>query len=62
MQDFVTETHDTRGRKPKEAFSSTHVLAASAEALNRLINQNPGVSLFISASIGVLLACLTKRR
>ncbi len=44
-------------------FATTNALLAStAEALKQTIKKNPGMALLISASIGVILACLSKRR
>lgn len=44
------------------SFSCERILSMTAETLNRAINKNPEMALLISASIGVLLGCLTKRR
>ena len=44
------------------SFSCERILSTTAEKLKRAINQNPEMALLISASIGVLLGCLTKRR
>ncbi len=63
MQDFVIdEAHDANSRQPEESFFASHVFASGTEALKRIITKNPGRALLISASIGVLLACLSKRR
>jgi hypothetical protein len=37
-------------------------LSSSVDALNRVITKHPGMALLISVSLGVTLACLSKRR
>ncbi len=44
------------------SFSGERILATAADTLKRVINKNPEIALLISASIGVLLGCLIKRR
>ncbi len=44
------------------SFPGERILATAAEAFKRAINKNPEMALVISAGIGVLLGCLTKRR
>ncbi|GEM_PF-1608715 len=47
----------------EDRFATANALLAStAEALKQTIKKNPGMALLISASIGVVLACLSKRR
>jgi ElaB/YqjD/DUF883 family membrane-anchored ribosome-binding protein len=46
----------------RDSFSYQRILSTTAETLKRAINQNPEMALLISASIGVLLGCLIKRR
>jgi ElaB/YqjD/DUF883 family membrane-anchored ribosome-binding protein len=38
------------------------ILASSERKLRRAVCNNPGMALAISAAIGVILACLIKRR
>lgn len=46
----------------RNSRSCENILATATETLKRAINKNPEMALLISASIGVLLGCLTKRR
>jgi hypothetical protein len=39
-----------------------HLVATSVDALKKSIHNHPGMALLVSASIGVVLAWLTKRR
>ncbi len=48
--------------KEMNSFFSERILSTAAENLKRAINNNPEMALAISASLGVLLGCLTKRR
>jgi hypothetical protein len=42
--------------------SAGDVFASGEQAVRRVICNNPGMALAVSAAIGVLLACLIKRR
>lgn len=53
----------TESIRGEDRFATTNALLTStAEALKQAIKKNPGMALLISASIGVVLACLIKRR
>jgi hypothetical protein len=43
-------------------FQNTFLVANGEEVLERAIIKNPGMALAVSGMIGVILACLIKRR
>jgi ElaB/YqjD/DUF883 family membrane-anchored ribosome-binding protein len=57
----ANENLETVNNEPS-SFSGERILATAAGTLKRAINKNPEMALLISASIGVLLGCLIKRR
>lgn len=48
-------------RRPN-AIGTNHFLAISERALRNAICKNPAMALAVSAAIGVVVACLIKRR
>jgi hypothetical protein len=53
-----------RGRRTDSHVDgrSGKVLAFGEQALRRAISDHPGTALIVSAALGVILACLIKRR
>ena len=46
----------------QEAGQFASAVSTGEQALRKKIRDNPGVALAISAAVGVLIACLIKRR
>lgn len=63
MPSQIIEKEHDQTMESEDRFATTNALLRSAaDSLARTIKKNPGMALLISASIGVVLACLSKRR